>query len=234
MQTFPGFRAGVSRHTPLPASFFSELLPLVDDLAELQLTLCCCRALAQKDAPVRYLRLEELQADAHLLAALQRSAPDQAPAEALQQALQRALQRRSLLSVSVGTDEKAQQLYVLNSVAGRDFVARIEAGEWSPGDAQDPVELLPERPGLFRLYEANVGTITPMLAEELKDAEASFPDAWLEEAIQLAVEHNVRNWRYIRAILERWGKEGKDSAGRAAQEDGRRFVSGRYAEFIDS
>ena len=67
MQTFPGFRAGVSRHTPLPASFFSELLPLIDDLAELQLTLCCCRALAQKDAPVRYLRLEELLADENLL-----------------------------------------------------------------------------------------------------------------------------------------------------------------------
>lgn len=234
MQTFPGFRAGVSRHTPLPASFFSELLPLIDDLAELQLTLCCCQALALKDAPVRYLRLEELQADENLLAALQRSAPEQDPAEALQGALQRALQRRSLLAVCVGADEPAQQLYVLNSVAGRDLVARVEAGAWRPGDGQDPVELLPERPNLFRLYEANVGTITPMLAEELKEAEASFPNAWLAEAIQLAVENNVRNWRYIRSILERWEKEGKDRAGRTAREDGRRFTSGRYAEFIDS
>ena len=235
MQTFAGFRTGLSRHTPLPASFFSELLPLIDDLAELQLTLCCCRALAQKDAPLRYLRLAELQADAHLLAALQRSAPDQAPGDTLQQALQRALKRRSLLAVSVGAEEDAQQLYFLNSQAGRDAVARIEAGEWLPGDAQHPVEL-PERPGLFRLYEANVGTITPMLADELKDAEASFPHAWLEEALQLAVQHNKRNWRYARAILERWDKEGRDRgiAGRAAEEDGRRFVSGRYAEFIDS
>ena len=236
MQTFPGFRAGLSRHTPLPSSFFSELLPLIDDLAELQLTLCCCRALAQKDAPFRYLRLAELQADEHLLAALQRSAPDQAPTDTLQQALQRALNRRSLLAVSVGIEEEAQQLYFLNSPAGRDAVARIEAGEWLPGDAQHPVELMPERPGLFRLYEANVGTITPMLADELKDAEASFPHAWLEEALQLAVQHNKRNWRYVRAILERWDKEGRDRgiAGRAAGEDGQRFVSGRYAEFIDS
>ena len=160
--------------------------------------------------PLRYLRLAELQADAHLLAALQRSAPDQAPGDTLQQALQRALKRRSLLAVSVGAEEDAQQLYFLNSQAGRDAVARIEAGEWLPGDAQHPVEL-PERPGLFRLYEANVGTITPMLADELKDAEASFPHAWLEEALQLAVQHNKRNWRYARAISGTLGQRGTGS-----------------------
>lgn len=236
MPTFAGFRAGASRHIPLPASFFNELLPLIDDLAELQLTLFCCRALAQKDAPVRYLRLAELEADEALRQALQRAAPQQPPAETLRQALQRALRRRSLLAVMAGAGAEAQPLYVLNSAAGRDFSARVAAGEWSPGDAQHPVELLPERPNLFRLYEANLGTITPMLAEELKDAAASFPHAWLEEALRLAVQHNKRSWRYTRAILERWDREGRGrgTAERVAREDGKRFVSGRYARFIDS
>ena len=238
MQIFRGFRAGHSRHTPLPASFFSELLPLIDDLAELQLTLFCCHALAQRDAPRRYLRLAELEADESLLAALQRAAPLEPPTETLQQALQRALRRRSLLTVEAGAGAKEDvwQLFVLNSQAGRDFIARIESGAWRPGDAQHPVELLPQRPSLFRLYEANVGTITPMLAEELNDAEARFPPAWLEEALQLAVQHNKRNWRYARAILERWEKEGRDgqSAGRTGRQDGRRFVRGHDARFIDS
>ena len=44
-----------------------------------------------------------------------------------------------------------------------------------------------------------------MIAEELKDSETEFPGFWLQEAVQLAVEHNKRNWRYIRAILDRWG-----------------------------
>ncbi len=234
MQTFTGFRAGPDRHTPLPASFFEELLPLVDDLAELQLTLFCCRALAQKDAPARYLRLEEMQADAGLMAALARAAPQQTPQATLQQALQRALQRRSLLRVTVGADDDGLQLYLLNSAGGRDIVARIEAGDWRPGDAQQPLELLPQRPDIFRLYESNMGTITPLLAEALQEAEATFPRAWLEDAIRLAVEHNARNWRYIRAILDRWDKEGRDGAERASQPDGRRFVSGRHAGFIDS
>ena len=90
------------------------------------------------------------------------------------------------------------------------MVERIEAGEWLPGDAQDPIELLPQRPSIFHLYEANVGIITPLLAEALQEAETNYPRTWVEEAIKLAVEHNARNWRYIRAILERWEKEGRD------------------------
>ena len=97
-----------------------------------------------------------------------------------------------------------------------------------------PVELLPERPNLFRLYEANVGTITPMLAEELKDAEASFPHAWLEEAIQLAVEHNVRNWRYIRAILERWVRKERTVPDRLPKRTDDASSAGAIAEFIES
>lgn len=236
MRSFAGFRAGLSRHTPLPDSFFSELLPLIDDLAELQLTLCCCRALAQKDAPVRYLRVAELEQDEHLLAALQQAAPNQPAAETLQGALARALERRTLLAATISDGDDAQTLYLLNSAAGREALARLQAGDWTAGDGQHPVEMLPQRPGLFRLYEANIGTITPMLAEELKAAEAGFPAAWLEEALQLAVQHNKRNWRYARAILDRWDREGRDRGlvGRAAREDGRRFVSGRYAGFIDS
>lgn len=236
MRSFPGFREGLSRHTPLPESFFGELLPLIDDLAELQVILFCCRALAQRDAPLRYVQQAELEADEHLMAALKTVEPGQAPVDTLQRALGRALRRRVLLAATFGEGEDEQTLYVLNSAAGRDLLAQIEAGHWRAGDARRPAATLPERPGLFRLYEANVGTITPMLAEQLKEAEANFPYFWLEEALQLAVQHNKRNWRYVRAILDRWEREGRDRGlvGRAAQDDGRRFVSGRYAQFIDS
>ncbi|MCY4525108.1 MAG: DnaD domain protein [Anaerolineaceae bacterium] len=236
MRSFPGFPDGLSRHTPLPDSFFSELLPLIDDLAELQLTLFCCRALAQKDAPLRYLQQSELESNEHLLLALRRAAPTQEPVETLQQALQRARRRRVLLAAPPGEGEDSQTIFVLNSAGGRDLLARLEAGDWQPGDARNPAENLQGRPGLFRLYEANIGTVTPMLAEQLQEAEASFPWFWLEEALQLAVQHNKRNWRYVRAILDRWDREGRDRGlvGRAAQDDGRRFASGRYARFIDS
>ncbi len=236
MRSFPGFREGLSRHTPLPESFFGELLPLIDDLAELQVILFCCRALAQRDAPLRYLQGAELETDEHLMAALKTVEPGQAPVDTLQRALGRALRRRVLLAATFGKGEDEQTLYVLNSAAGRELLARLDAGHWRAGHARHSAAILPERPGLFRLYEANIGTITPMLAEQLKEAEASYPYFWLQEALQLAVQHNKRNWRYARAILDRWEREGRDRGlvGRAAQDDGQSYATGPYAEFIDS
>ena len=58
-----------------------------------------------------------------------------------------------------------------------------------------------ERPNIFRLYEENIGPLTPLIAEMLRDAEKTYPADWIEEAFKIAVENNVRRWRYIEAIL---------------------------------
>jgi hypothetical protein len=39
--------------------------------------------------------------------------------------------------------------------------------------------------------------------------EATYPNAWINEAIEIAVKRNARNWKYVQAILERWQKEGR-------------------------
>jgi DnaD/phage-associated family protein len=63
---------------------------------------------------------------------------------------------------------------------------------------------------LFRIYENNIGPITPMAADSLKDAEKTYPLQWIADAIKLSVENNKRNWRYCEAILKRWQTDGKD------------------------
>jgi DnaD/phage-associated family protein len=63
---------------------------------------------------------------------------------------------------------------------------------------------------VFVLYEENVGSITPLIAEELKEADEQYPHEWLVDAFREAAELNKRNWRYIRRILERWQTEGRD------------------------
>lgn len=234
MSTFRGFKAGRVRHIRLPATFFSDLLPLVDDLAELQVTLFCFYALHQKEGDYRYLRRRDFDAAPWLAEALRAACPQQEPAQALDAALARAAARGTLLRARPALDSGSEDLYFLNTAAGRAAVAQIRAGRYRPGDAHRPVEILPERPNIFALYEANIGALTPLIADELRDAEAEYPAAWLEEALRLAVEHNKRNWRYIRAILERWRREGKDGglAGRPDQADGKKYISGQYAAFI--
>lgn len=64
---------------------------------------------------------------------------------------------------------------------------------------------------IFTHYESNIGVLTPMIADCLKDAEKEYPAAWIIEAIALAVTNNKRNWRYCETILKRWKESGKDA-----------------------
>jgi DNA replication protein DnaD len=74
-----------------------------------------------------------------------------------------------------------------------------------------------------------------MLADALRDAENSYPIAWIEEALSIAVKKNKRSWSYAAAILKRWQEEGRHE-GKGQQdteEDRRRYVTGKYSEFIE-
>jgi len=88
---------------------------------------------------------------------------------------------------------------------------------------------------IFALYEQNIGIITPMIAEELKEAGKFYPPHWIEEAFREAVTLNKRSWKYIARILERWASEGKDSGEyrRDAKKDGSdKYIKGRYGHLV--
>ncbi|HYT33545.1 MAG TPA: DnaD domain protein [Ktedonobacteraceae bacterium] len=71
------------------------------------------------------------------------------------------------------------------------------------------VQVQIERPNIFVLYEQNIGLLTPLIADYLKDAADLYPQEWIEAAFREAVQHNKRNWSYISAILRRWETEGR-------------------------
>jgi DnaD/phage-associated family protein len=76
-------------------------------------------------------------------------------------------------------------------------------------ETKQTVHVEVERPNIFVLYEQNIGLLSPLIAEELKDASDHFPKEWIEDAFREAVDHNKRKWSYIRAILRRWETEGR-------------------------
>jgi len=59
-----------------------------------------------------------------------------------------------------------------------------------------------------KLYEENIGMLTPAIAESLKDIAEKYPPGWFAEALKEAVKSEHRNLKYIEAILERWQTEG--------------------------
>jgi DnaD/phage-associated family protein len=209
MKGFAGFPPGRLRTTPVPNLFFADLLPAIDHLGELKVTLYCFWRLSLKEGTFRYVRRADFLTDDTLLRGLSASRRD---AEfALADALERATARGTLLHVSVQGTAGVEDLYFMNTAKGRAAVEALTRGEWRPtGDPETPVDLLVERPNIFNLYEQNIGPLTPIIADELRDAEEHYPASWIEEGIHLAVTNNARSWRYVLAILERWQTEGKD------------------------
>jgi DnaD/phage-associated family protein len=233
MKGFLGFPAGKQPYTPMPDLFFSELLPDIDHLGEQKVTLHIFWLLTRRKGERRYVGGEELTADRLLLSGL--ATPGMSPGEALQAALDRAVTRRTLLRVTTGRDADRRDWYFVNSEKGRKDMDDLLAGRWRPVGEEQPIQLQVQRPNIFVLYEQNIGPLTPLLAEELMEAEASYPTAWIEDAFREAVELNKRSWRYVRRILERWATEGKtdETSRRGDESDRRRFIEGEYADYVE-
>ncbi len=224
MKTFSGFSPGKVRSIGIPEPVFTELIPLIDNLAELKLTLHVLWRLARQQDRVRYLRLADLSADRILLSSL-----GGAHAGLLEEALARAVRRGTLLQVEAGGTGTVERLYFANTPKGRAAAEAIARGEWPDGIESAG------RPNVFTLYEQNIGMLTPLIAEELREAEHTYPPEWVEEAFREAVSLNKRSWKYIRAILERWHSEGKGDQERRSTRDGdrRRDIEGQYGEYIE-
>lgn len=223
---FIGFADGRLKPVLVPEPFFTELLPLIDDLAELKLTLHVIWLLSSQEHEFRYLRGDDLRGDDLLLASLNSDNELRSAYAALNDALERAVARNTLLRVDVEIRSRSDgptlsdDLYFLNTVKGREAAAKVRMGQVPQlhAVAVNDLRMKVQRPNIFVLYEQNVGTLTPLLADQLRDIEKSYPPEWVAEAFDIAVAANKRALRYISAILKRWETEGKDGDS-AAERD---------------
>jgi len=211
MRTFVGFPAGTVKCTPLPNLFFSAILPQVENLSELKVTLHIFWLLHQKKGFPRYVTLSELREDGILTSGLKRTG--QPAADALREGLELAVQRQTLLHLSAEICGTQEDMYFLNTDKGRQLVSKLRSGEVDIGQVVHPpvdtVVARMDRPNIFVLYEQNIGLLTPIIADELREAEKTYPPDWIEDAFKQAVAYNKRSWKYIQRILERWAMEGK-------------------------
>ena len=199
---FSGFPRGV-RSTPVPNPLFGELLEQIDDLAEMRCTLRLVWLLHRKKGSPRWVSHRELMADRALLRASSAGGRN-AEAEILR-GLELAVRRGTVLA-SGGADAGSER-YTLNTEEGRRAAAPDGGDDDEAGTT--PWEGPGERPNIYGLYEDNIGMLSPMIAEELREAEKLYPRRWIEDAIREAARANRRSWRYVSAILDRWEQEGR-------------------------
>jgi DnaD/phage-associated family protein len=226
MAAFKGFPEGKVKQTPIPEPFFSELLLEIDDLAELKLTLYVFWRLNRTEGVFRYLRREDFTGDPRFMQALAGKSGE--AIAALDHALEKAVSRGVLLRAIAELGNGLESFYFLNSSKGRAATQAIARGEWRFSEDENlQIALGNQLPNIFELYEQNIGIITPLIADSLREAEETYPPAWIEDAFKIAVENNARSWRYVNAILSRWQVEGRDDReDRRDTEKARR----RYAE----
>jgi len=228
MKSFPGFPKGM-RLTALPNLFFSQLLPQIDDLAELKITLHLFWILYGKRGYPKFATYGELLGDKVLMMGIGSEA-------ALRSGLDGAVSRGTIIRSTLERDGKPAELYFLNTESDREARARIERGEIDVGafPRKEPYPETGEQPNIFTLYEENIGMLTPMIAEELKNAEQLYSATWIADAFREAVSHNKRHWKYIEAILKRWESEGREhgAPGRYPKEDPDKYFKGRYGHLV--
>jgi DnaD/phage-associated family protein len=239
---FAGFSPG-TQYTPVPDPLLGPLLEQIRDLAELKVTLRGLWLLHRKRGFPRALPLTELLNDGVLLRGL--SVPGGDPREEIRRGLRLAVARKTLLLYQPDPGPPEQQSYLLNTDSDRRALARMQqGGDLPPRDdlwlaevpmetsaedrsfdrAQDkPFDSAQDKSNIFALYEENVGLLSPIMVEKLKEAEEAYPWPWVQEAFTIAVTHNKRSWHYISGILRRWAAEGKDHGepGRYSKEGDR-------------
>jgi DNA replication protein len=190
----------------LPDSFFTQAVPKIQDLAELKIVLYASYLILRKQERPYFVTYKELLSH-ELMATM--------GGETLRQALDSAVEHGTLLHSTLNIDGMLEDVYSLT--------ASIHRGSQPPTI------------NIFAIYEQNIGMITPMIAEELKEAEKIYPPQWIEEAFKEAVTLNKRSWKYIARILERWASEGKDSGEykRDIKKDGPdKYIKGRYGHLV--
>ena len=215
----------------VPGLFFSQLLPYIDSLAELKVTLYCFWRLQHKEGQVVFVRKREIMADQVFMSGLAKRQDDQV--NVLKDGLERAVARGTLLHVQIDHNGQEDDLYFVNTPRGRAAVEGIKQGRWKPEITSNLLNVSIERPNVFILYEQNIGPLTPLVAERLRDLELTYPFDWIEEAVKTAVMSNKRRLSYIEGILKRWQSEGRDTQ-KGQPDDWRRFISGKYSDEIES
>ena len=217
MNKFKGFTDSET-FTQLPDSVFHQLLKEIKDADELKVTLYFLWRVDHTEGPFRALKKMDFDVKELGLSA-----------QEIKSGLEKAVKRGSLLKVQRGT----VVYFLLNSPRGRAGVQAIESGKWNP--ATGVSASLMERPNIFKLYEENIGPLTPLIADALKDAEGLYSDEWIADVIEIAVKNNKRNWKYCEAILKRWKEEGRHGQKdqRDAVKGSERYTQSEFAEYLE-
>ena len=197
----------------VPIAFLRDVLPTITNADELYVTLTVFRLLAESGNEETPIAEQSIMADASLRKTLQITGSSATLDSRIFDALELAVGRNTLLRFLAISETREAAWYFSNTPVTRALVAAMQqdriAAPRIVWDGKNAPQVAIDPPNVFRLYEQNIGPLTPIIADQLNLAASEYPAAWIEDAIGEAVSYNKRNWRYILKILENWHQSGR-------------------------
>jgi DnaD/phage-associated family protein len=210
---FGGFLVAADPAIPIPRAFLTDVLPQVANLAEIHVYLAVFRLAHEAGGLDQPLNEMSITRDRTLRQALRVEGSPREPDERIGTGLDLAVGRGTLCRFAAEDRGRRATWYYVNTPANQATIAAMSRGAIAPPEAvwsgDRAPSVTPERPNVFRLYEQNIGVLSPLIADRLIDALETYPRDWIEDAISEAVSYNRRSWRYIQRILEGWAVTGR-------------------------
>ena len=229
--------------TSVPDPILGVVVDEIEDIKVLKTVMRIVWLYYKKKGFPRFLTLHDISGDHTIRKTLSKSGYGPVKYENLIEVLDKISSIGLLITIPVSIYENQEYIYILNTKEGRRAVELFNAGdidiEKLPIPIKDSLIVNNENElgvdnyipttaqNIFKLYEQNIGIITPIVSEELKDAETIYPYEWIVEAFTESALLNKRSWRYIEAILKRWKTEGKQdgkSRGDTKKVDSREWI----------
>ncbi|MFL2640604.1 MAG: hypothetical protein ACJ0OL_04710 [Dehalococcoidia bacterium] len=229
-----------SRHIPqqgdrleIPERFFSEVLPTTTNILELKTSLIILNEIGIRQKENQFLTYGDIK-KLEQLGSLQ-TTENQTLIQLIDITLKNLIQLGVIFSrLSEVAKADSEEIYFLDDLEGRKLSDNLNFGIVSPKATIDN----PKRSTtIFDLYENVIGMIPgAQIAQELMEAEKTYPAQWLQDAFDEAVTQDVRRWAYIRAILASWSNGGRGNydgktGGRNSES---RYQSGKYGKIVRS
>jgi hypothetical protein len=213
--------------------FFSEVLPTITNILELKTSLIILNEIGIQQRDDQFLSYSGVTKLEQLL--LLEMGENQTLVQLVDLTLKKLTQLGVIFSrLSEVGPADPEEIYFLDDLEGHTLSENLKFGIASPNITVDN----PKRGAtIFDLYENVIGVIPgAQIAQELMEAEKTYPAEWLEDAFDEAVVQDVRRWAYIRAILASWSNGGRGNydgktGGRNSEN---RYQSGKYGKIVRS
>ncbi len=227
------------RPIPIPSSFFERFMPRIRDIVALKILLTVYRVVDTLNADAPFVSEEEMFSDRSLIQGVRLAGSNREPTDEIRRGIEILMAHDAIARLCVEEDDEESYWLMPKDSANMQRLAEYVRGErpfpYRASRSSATTRVAVERPNVFRLYEQNIGVLTPLIADQLIEAIELYPEHWIEDAIGEAVSLNRRNWRYIQRILERWGTEGRGdetyrrNQGPAGFVDPEKYLRGKYS-----